>query len=401
MVSNMTSSPDAQEKESSRKAEKHIAFLDPIRGAAILSVFLFHAFGATFHTLDLKWLGTLRDWNVSASFLALLPVTLGWMGVAIFFVVSGFCIHLSHERSRQKSFKVFFIRRFFRIYPPYLLALCFFAFVYPPTRLDFSSALMHTHTAFTYSCVTTSAHLLLIHNFFGYFNKSINGSFWSIAVEVQLYALYPLLLWLVSHLGWKSTLYLTALIEFSLRGLQGILSVFLPEVSLTGWFDESPLIFWYSWSVGAVLADAYLKNGPLPFQKTPLLLWPVLAVSCNFWKPLFPFCFTLAALSIAVVISRFLTRPSPTLPQGGIQGLLIRHLAWVGTISYSAYLLHQPLVEQMPALLHRFLPTESIPSLVCYGFSILAWFPILALSYVFYRWIELPSIAWGKRIVDN
>jgi len=401
MESKIISPPDVQVKDSSRTAEKHIAFLDPIRGVAILSVFLFHAFGATFHALALDWNGTLRDWNVSPSFLGLLPVIFGWMGVAIFFVVSGFCIHLSHERSRQKSFKVFFIRRFFRIYPPYLLALCFFVFVYPPTCLDFSSHLRHTQPSYIYSSVTTGTHLLLIHNFFGLFNKSINGSFWSIAVEVQLYALYPLLLWLVSRLGWLRTLYLTGLIEFSMRGLQGILSIFLPAFSLSGWFTESPLIFWYSWSIGAALADAYLKKEPLPFQKTSLLLWPVLAVSCYFWKPLFPFCFTLAALSTAVFISHFLTRPTPALSQGGIQGLVLRHLAWVGTVSYSAYLIHQPLVEQMPGILHRVLPAENIPSLACYAFSVLSWFPILALSYLLYRWVELPSIAWGKRLTKS
>jgi peptidoglycan/LPS O-acetylase OafA/YrhL len=55
---------------------------------------------------------------------------LGWVGVPIFFTVSGFCIHLSYQRSRENGFKRFFTRRFFRIYPPYLLAVLFFGLIF-------------------------------------------------------------------------------------------------------------------------------------------------------------------------------------------------------------------------------------------------------------------------------
>ncbi|MCI0658269.1 MAG: acyltransferase family protein, partial [Acidobacteria bacterium] len=103
------------------RPEEHITFLDTLRGIAIALVFAFHSLGPSFGVDHLAWSGWLRDFSsVRRSFLALLPASLGWSGVAIFFVVSGFCIHLSHERSRRKGFKVFFIRRFFRIYPPYL-----------------------------------------------------------------------------------------------------------------------------------------------------------------------------------------------------------------------------------------------------------------------------------------
>ncbi len=112
----------------------HLPFLDFLRGVAILSVFLFHCVGTTFGPVDqLVWNGSFRDFHVSKSFLALLPFTLGWCGVTLFFVISGFCIHLSHERSRDKHLSVFFLRRFFRIYPPFLVACLVFAAI----RLNF------------------------------------------------------------------------------------------------------------------------------------------------------------------------------------------------------------------------------------------------------------------------
>lgn len=82
---------------------ERILFLDYIRAVAILLVVAFHSLDPSFGLIHLEWgRGWWMDFgHVSLSFLALLPVSFGWAGVAIFFVVSGFCIHLSHERSRQ------------------------------------------------------------------------------------------------------------------------------------------------------------------------------------------------------------------------------------------------------------------------------------------------------------
>src|ERR1700730_9917341 len=111
-----------------RAMKRHVAFLDSLRGLAILLVFTFHSLGAAFSRDTLPWGGWFQNFTGPRSFLALFPATLGWVGVAIFFVVSGFCIHLSF--SRQPRWASFFWRRFFRIYPPYLAALLLFAFVY-------------------------------------------------------------------------------------------------------------------------------------------------------------------------------------------------------------------------------------------------------------------------------
>ena len=119
---------------------KHVQFLDHIRGVAILAVFAFHCLGASFGAEKIPWGHYFQNYSsVSRSFLALLPVTFGWAGVAIFFVVSGFCVHLNFLRGSAGNWYGFFVRRFFRIYPPYLIALLFFAFVFPITRLSFQS----------------------------------------------------------------------------------------------------------------------------------------------------------------------------------------------------------------------------------------------------------------------
>src|SRR5215469_5366122 len=104
------------------KPGAHIGFLDHFRGIAILSVFLFHSLFATFHLSNLPWNGWFPDVASSKTLLLLLPVTMGWAGVAIFFVISGFCIHYSfHQHGR--NWRTFFLRRFFRICPPYFFAV--------------------------------------------------------------------------------------------------------------------------------------------------------------------------------------------------------------------------------------------------------------------------------------
>lgn len=380
-----------------KQDEAHIPFLDHMRGAAILLVFFYHSVFVSFwfsrQFVELTWDGLVRDLNASKSLLAVLPATVGWSGVAIFFVVSGFCIHLSHERSRGKSLKVFFLRRFFRIYPPYLLTLLGFAAVYP---------LSHSEFADPFGQIVS--HLFLVHNFSETFHTGINASLWSIAVEVQLYALYPLLLWLATRLGWYGTLWVTALVEIGFRGAEGIVLLYRPDwwnpaVNFSWWYSEAPLTFWFSWTMGAALADAYLNGRPLPFRNVSGFLWPSLFILCYLFKPFYPFCFTLAALTSTYLIADLLSRPTLAFPSKGWLGLVLDHLRRTGIVSYSAYLIHAPILSQVPKVVTALFRGHVFPPLILYGFCLCSWPLVFALAHLLYRSVELPSIALGKRVI--
>lgn len=116
--------PEAEQKS----FPQHYPFLDGIRGIAILWVFLFHSLGASYGWDHFPWNGLFRSFDEPRSLVVLFPLSLGGLGVAIFFAVSGFCIHLSHLRNREKGWTYFFYRRFFRIYPAYLVAILIFFF---------------------------------------------------------------------------------------------------------------------------------------------------------------------------------------------------------------------------------------------------------------------------------
>src|SRR5580692_6160997 len=112
---------DSVTKPKMNGSKKHLELLDYVRAVAIISVLLFHTLSSNFGYGDLPWHGWVRGFSVPSSFLYLLPFSFGQVGVAIFFVVSGFCIHLSFQQ-QGKDWRSFWIRRFWRIYPAYFAA---------------------------------------------------------------------------------------------------------------------------------------------------------------------------------------------------------------------------------------------------------------------------------------
>jgi peptidoglycan/LPS O-acetylase OafA/YrhL len=92
----------------------HMPGLDGLRGVAILSVIIFHVLNTAPHSSLLE--------NVITH-----TANIGWVGVDLFFVLSGFLITgiLIDERSSQRYFRTFFSRRALRIVPVYAVFLLF------------------------------------------------------------------------------------------------------------------------------------------------------------------------------------------------------------------------------------------------------------------------------------
>src|SRR5207302_9065355 len=99
--------------------------IDALRGVAALGVVLYHAVLQTTNAVP----HNLFKWPVKLiQFLS----SFGYVGVFLFFVISGFCIHLQWARSRASQtpqaipFGSFWRRRIRRLYPPYLIAFALF-----------------------------------------------------------------------------------------------------------------------------------------------------------------------------------------------------------------------------------------------------------------------------------
>lgn len=152
--------------------------LDILRGLAIIIVVLYHNFD-----------------NVPF-------FRFGWLGVDLFFALSGFLITdlLLKSRDSQYYFRNFYIRRFLRIFPLYYLVLALFFTLSP---ILFSEK--GPETTFTYydeNKVWFWSHFqnwLLVHK--GPAPVPFLSHFWSLAIEEQFYLFWPLLLFFIKKLN--------------------------------------------------------------------------------------------------------------------------------------------------------------------------------------------------------
>ncbi len=162
--------------------------LDGLRGIAIGLVAVFHFFyyspPAGHHPA-----GLIRSTFVHMErFFAI-----GWTGVDLFFVLSGFLIGgiLLDVRASPNYFKTFYLRRFYRIIPIYYLWIALYLLIVTVLGQFVSGAR------------TSAIQLLFLQNFgITYSSQLATGWFlptWSLAVEEQFYLIAPLLIRLVSR----------------------------------------------------------------------------------------------------------------------------------------------------------------------------------------------------------
>jgi peptidoglycan/LPS O-acetylase OafA/YrhL len=338
----------------------HLDRIDVLRAAAILLVYLCHGLPCA-TGLDKYGL-------------------LGWTGVALFFVISGFCIHLSYLKQCQKNPAVslsnftwsFWWRRFWRIYPPYLAALIVFWF------------LQERHE--NLPAWHFWAHLFLVNNFSTDTFYSIAPPFWSLAVEWQFYLLYPLFLWLLRRVGLRTALICVLVIGIFARGEAAMWQGWHEPLNPALWY--SPVALFFDWSLGILLAELWTQKKAA--RALELIALPALLL--NMFSELTPYtralAFTFAALASAGFMSAYLRRERAL---GFIERLMIP----LGVCSYSFYLWHHPLIGRLMYWFHRVgVPdsvfTNTLLVLVIIPLCFIAW------SYAAYVCLEKPAIACGQ-----
>jgi len=155
--------------------------LDALRGIAVLSVVLYHG---------LYWNPGARGGESAALERLSHAFTFGWLGVNLFFVLSGFLITgiLLDSRGRKNYGKNFYLRRTLRILPLYVVTLVWL------------SRVVHITWGYVGLCLLNMANLS------SYFplGGSVYRPFWSLAVEEQFYLVWP---WVVRRLTLRRLAY--------------------------------------------------------------------------------------------------------------------------------------------------------------------------------------------------
>ena len=168
------------------QSSDRIPVLDGIRGIAVLLVMIFHFWIVAFSGGNLLWERIYDD-----------VAGMGWIGVDLFFVLSGFLITgiLYDSRDSLHYFRVFYGRRTVRIFPLYYAALAIFflvgpfvlARVYRPALADMQSGAIVKLFAWTY----------LLNWYEGFKGWGAVAHplqhFWSLSVEEQFYLIWPFL----------------------------------------------------------------------------------------------------------------------------------------------------------------------------------------------------------------
>ncbi len=368
--------------------------IDALRGIAVIGVVLLHTQNAWFYgsggDLPIGDRMHMRDhWLGIAS----IPVTFGFLGLNLFFLLSGLCIHLWWLKKSQDGgtkpldFEGYFRRRLTRLYPAYFGAVLFSLLLLGAIEWlrinvldrDAPSA-QATNVVEQTLRYLTFTHTLKAETFAGY-----NAPLYTMAIEFQFYLLYPLVLTGFRKLGSIGTL--LAATAISVAASFWVVSTDDPRLIRV--VLDSAVARWPEWILGCLMGEWLVRwrasgiAAPIAAQRfvwlgvcafvAALLLQVKSGIAPNL----------LWTASIAPVVVLFLQRTGvPT-------HVSFAWLCWMGTISYSVYLIHAPILRLFAVFL-----TPQPGSLGINLLIYLAAFPlILALGYLLFKALEEPFLS--------
>lgn len=309
----------------------------------------------------------------------------GDIGVRIFFVISGFILGrpfarhylLGHARPSLRSY---YLRRLSRIEPPYLIniAACTLAIA------------IYTHVPLRTLLAPFTASALYLHGFFFGGSNFINPVAWTLEMEVQFYALVPLLTviflvhpaWLRRLLLGTVTILLPACLVFFVFGRVSWTSHFWATI---GWWLQYFL-------AGMLLSDLYVTD---MIDWPASWLWDVVsgAAWCILLLPSNKFLYIGEPLLIALAFV------------GAFRGVLLRRLlakewlAILGGMCYSIYLWHFFIIALVfKASRHLVVSHDLLANFLLQSALILPC--ILAFCVLYFVLIERPCMdpAWPQKL---
>lgn len=356
----------------------YFAGVDILRGFAAVSVLVYHV------VIFWEW----RSFPVSGP---LSWFRIGWMGVDLFFIISGVVIGLTAfaavDRDGPRAFRAIFVkRRLLRIAPLYYLTSFFFVVLVVPETI---------HSGFWANALT---HALFIHNLFPAWHGAINGVTWSLGVEMQFYALMLVLApWLRQASCWRilaSFVAVAWLWRYSTwaivapRDTASAVHLWLVSTQLPGLLDEFVAGILTARFIrserGRAALDALSKHRGhwlVAAALVAIILWLLLQLFwayASFWY--FPWLVTffrtllggvfagLVILACAIPVRNF------PLPLSGMR--------YLGTISFGIYLWHLPVVLLLKKLIHV-TPLDALALTLCFT---------LTLAAISWQYFERPLI---------
>jgi len=318
-----------------------LRIVDALRGIASLAVCLFHLTNGKEDFLPPGFL------KLAGSY--------GWLGVEVFFVISGFILPyaLCRAEYRLRCFGMFLLKRIVRLDPPYIATIVFILFF----NYLAAKAPGFNGAPFEVSPFQVALHGAYLNAFFGY--EWLSPIFWTLAIEFQFYWLIGLLFPLVVHT------------RFSVRA-----ALFAVLAALAFRIPSSDLVFhWLPLFMMGMLA--FQAQAKLVSRQGFFLSLVVLAAYGSYVHgPLIALVGVITAGIIHLVTIRS------------------EMLSFLGKISYSLYLIHVVIGVKIVNLGSRFvsgMPGKLLVLTMALGASIVA-------AYVLYRLVEAPAQRWSSAL---
>jgi peptidoglycan/LPS O-acetylase OafA/YrhL len=325
---------------------KRLRGIDALRGAAALGIVLYHATDQSNRAVP----GGLLQYPVR---LVQFAIAQGYITVFLFFVISGFCIHLQWAKAKAAGrepeipFGSFWKRRIRRLYPPYIFALLLFLLMAATT-----TGINFTHFFF-YDLVM---HLLMLHNLDSHTAYSINGVFWTLAIEEQLYLAYFLLLFLRVRWGWGVAIAVCLLARLAWMGFSHVLwlktgfGIPVPEAAASHWF---------TWAVGAISVEVAFGLVKLRAWSRDLRLAALVIVAASVISAYLPsinkdtflhnfnwfLIHPLWALGFFIIVNKMVLAEQSWVRQVRLPSA-VSFCSTLGLFSYSIYLTHELVIMQ-------------------------------------------------------
>ena len=374
-----------------------IPAIEGLRGVAILWVLLFHYFVLREGKVDDAFIAAVKSWAPVEAF-----VRNGYLGVDLFFVITGFLLTLPWFRRAElglaaPDWRAFYARRARRILPAYYVQLVFLFFVVLPLlrpRIWIES------TPFVVGNVGAHATFLHYASAFTSSSMGVNGALWTLAIEFQYYLLLPVIAPLFVRWPWRS-LVAAAVVAATWRWLatnelDALVALLQQPVAKAGTTEadirhllRTQLPAWsLHFALGVLAGRAWVRQQRAFPSDARAWIAPAIA-SAAVGGLLFTLLHGTSILGglgwivfpllIAAVVVAVASMPSTWL-----SGLVASPpLAALGRISYSAYLYHLPLL----LLFNAFLPgTEAFPPFVLWLLA------VLGVATASYRLVEVPHL---------
>lgn len=355
--------------------------IDLFRGIAVIVITFHHIYHSGF--FGKPSFVILQNFDLFALF------SRGRWGVDLFFVISGYCMAMTY--SQKNTLTNFYLKRFFRIYPAYLICLAFFGFteiqneIYPSTfynsrGLDFILHILNIHTLYSKTFFST------------------NDVFWSLAIEIHFYIIFPFL-----YRYYKSN-------KFNLIKILIITTLFSILINIESEFSNfsmttklllthNLITFLPVFIFGIFLYEQELMKDFFKHRLKVILLI-ILTIFFFFYKDSavgYSKLFNLGRLDHVITGCIMGLWMKLLLDKQNESIIILRPISLIGVASYSIYLYNFIFWFYMKSYCNYF-------NNLCHGYLFFSWvinfIIVISFGILMYYLIEKPILLWRSKLIN-